>query len=54
VVNGTGMSRHIVSSLFPEKLDFDGVEHRMPKYNAISEAIWLINSILEEKKRENT
>jgi site-specific DNA recombinase len=46
--------RHIVSSLFPEKLDFDGVEHRTLKYNVIGEAIYLINSLLREKKDGKT
>jgi site-specific DNA recombinase len=46
--------RHIVSSLFPEKLDFDGVEHRTLKYNVIGEAIYLINSLLCDKKEGKT
>jgi site-specific DNA recombinase len=50
----TKRQRHILSSLFPEKLDFDGVEHRTPKTNVLSEAIYLINNVLSEKKNGKT
>ena len=42
--------RHIISSLYPEKLDFDGEEHRTPRYNIIGQVIYLINNYLEEIK----
>ncbi len=44
--------RHILSSIFPEKIDFDGVELRTPKVNKIAHAIWLINSKLEGLKTD--
>jgi site-specific DNA recombinase len=46
--------RHIISSLFPEKLDFDGVQHRTSQYNVVTEVIYLINNILEETKNGKT
>ena len=46
--------RHILSSLFPEKLTFDGVEHRTPKTNIIVDVIYLINNILEGVKNGKT
>jgi site-specific DNA recombinase len=42
--------RHILSSLFPEKIDFDGTEHRTPRVNIIAKSIWLINSKLGSLK----
>ena len=44
--------RHILCSLFPEKIDFDGVEHRTPRTNCIARTIWLINSKLEGIKMD--
>lgn len=43
--------RHIVSSLFPEKLDFDGEQHRTPRINIVVRAIWMINGLLEGVKK---
>jgi site-specific DNA recombinase len=46
--------RHIVSSLFPEKINFDGFEHRTPKINIVVKVIYLINSALEGKSNGKT
>ncbi|MEO6524953.1 MAG: recombinase family protein [Mucilaginibacter sp.] len=50
----TKRQRHILSSLFPEKLDFDGAEHRTPKTNVLAEVIYLINNMLDKKKNGKT
>ena len=42
--------RHILSSLFPEKIEFDGVQHRTPRTNIIARSIWLINNDLKGLK----
>jgi site-specific DNA recombinase len=46
--------RHVISSLFPEKLVFDGVQHRTFKYNVVAEVIYLINKMLAENKNGKT
>lgn len=43
--------RHIVSSLFPENIDFDGKVLRTPRTNVIAQAIYIINSKLEGNKK---
>ncbi|MES2458858.1 MAG: recombinase family protein [Bacteroidota bacterium] len=43
--------RHIVSSLYPEKLHFDGLTYRTPKPNVVIDAILLINRELEGIKK---
>lgn len=42
--------RDIVSSMFPEKITFDGAEHRTPRLNEIVSKIHLINKELGQKK----
>lgn len=43
--------RHMVCSLFPEKLEFDGLRYRTLRPNAITDIILLINSKLCEKEK---
>ncbi len=42
--------RHILCSLFPEKIDFEGVEHRTPRTNVTAKTISLINNEIEYLK----
>ncbi|RKR81846.1 DNA invertase Pin-like site-specific DNA recombinase [Mucilaginibacter gracilis] len=44
--------RHILCSLFPEKIEFDGEGHRTPRVNTIAKAIWLINNELGSLKTD--
>ena len=44
--------RHILSSLFPEKIDFDGAQHRTPRTNSIAHIIWVINKELSGLKKD--
>lgn len=46
--------RHILGSMFPEKIDFDGTQHRTARTNIIVHIIWLINSELEGLKNDTT
>jgi site-specific DNA recombinase len=46
--------RHILSSLFTEKIDFDGIQHRTPKTNIVIDAIFLINNALQGKNNGKT
>jgi len=43
--------RHIVCSIFPEKLHFDGERYGTPEVNPAAEAIRLINSKLFAKEK---
>jgi len=43
--------RHMVCSLFPEKLEYDGYMFRTPRPNAVGELILLINSGLSGKEK---
>ncbi|MES2275902.1 MAG: recombinase family protein [Bacteroidota bacterium] len=42
--------RDLVSSMFPEKITFDGTEHRTPKLNEVVAHIYQINRNLRHKK----
>jgi site-specific DNA recombinase len=42
--------RYVISSIYPEKLLFDGSTYRTPRVNVIAKSILLINSALGNKK----
>ncbi len=42
--------RAIIGSMFPEKLHFDGHQHRTNRINKVAECIYLISSSLRAKK----
>ena len=42
--------RYIISSIYPEKLFFDGSAYRTPRLNVIAECISLVNKALGDKK----
>jgi site-specific DNA recombinase len=42
--------REIVSSMFPEKIVFDGKEHRTPRVNEVAFHIYQISNALALKK----
>jgi site-specific DNA recombinase len=45
-----GAKRYIISSIYPEKLFFDGSAYRTPRLNVIAECISLVNKALGDKK----
>jgi site-specific DNA recombinase len=50
--NGTvAIKREIIGSIFPEKLSFDGTQHRTARVNEIASIINLISNNLEGKKK---
>jgi hypothetical protein len=42
--------RAIIGSMYPEKLHFDGEQHRTARVNVVADAIYLISSTLRGKK----
>ena len=44
--------RHILSSLFPEKIDFDRAQHQTPRTSSIAHIIYLINNWLVDLKKD--
>ncbi len=44
----TSKKREIVSSIYPEKLVFDGIEYRTPRINEVAWIIYQINSELHK------
>ena len=46
-----GLKREIIGSIFPEKLSFDGEQHRTTRVNEVVSIICLISSELESKKK---
>ena len=45
------LKREIIGSIFPEKLSFDGEEHRTTRINEVASIIYQISSDLESKKK---
>ena len=45
------LKREIIGSMFPEKLSFDGAQHRTTRVNEIASTIFLISSNLQDKKK---
>ncbi|MCC8409067.1 recombinase family protein [Mucilaginibacter sp. UR6-1] len=43
--------RAIAGSMYPEKMHFDGEQHRTARTNEVAEAIYMISSWLRDKKR---
>ncbi len=43
--------RAIIGSMYPEKLHFDGEQHRTARVNVVAEAIYLLSNNLRGKKR---
>lgn len=53
--NGTVSDRRaIISSIFPEKITFDGLEYRTPRMNSVVNYIYLINSNLHQIKNRKS
>jgi site-specific DNA recombinase len=51
-INGTvEEKREIISSMFPENILFDGIEHRTLRVNAVVQLIYLKTNDLERKKK---
>ncbi|AWG27268.1 recombinase family protein [Flavobacterium kingsejongi] len=48
------IKRKIISSIYPEKLIFDGYTYRTPRTNVIAESMLLINKGLENKKNRTS
>ena len=49
-----GLKREIIGSIFPEKLSFDGEQHRTTRVNEVVSLICLTSSELERKKSGQT
>ena len=45
------LKREIIGSIFPEKLSFDGTQHRTTRVNEVASLIYLISKELEDKKK---
>ncbi len=48
---GIALKREIIGSIFPEKLSFDGREHRTARVNEVVSIICMVSSELEDKKK---
>lgn len=46
--------RTIISSIFPEKITFDGSQYRTPRLNSVANYIYLINSNLHQIKNRKS
>jgi site-specific DNA recombinase len=43
--------REIVSSIYPEKLIFDGIQYRTARLNEVAQILYMLDSVFSKKKR---